>query len=85
MWYAAAQLSLGYLAGEVREPVRGSASSLLFDTQDTNLVHKINQNPCINNLVDGPLAIDARRDQLVLSLEALGAHCVQEAFKFSFV
>lgn len=60
-------------------------SSVLFYTQDTNIVPKIRQNPCIDDLLDGPPVVDARGDKLVLSLETLGAHCVQKTPKFSLV
>jgi len=59
--------------------------SILFDTQDANLVREINQNSCPNNLFDGPSAVHARRDELVLSLETLRAHRVQKTSKFSLV
>lgn len=72
MLKAAAQLSLGYLADEVRELLRGAgAFSVLFDTQDTNFVREIDQNTRIDNIVDGPPAVDARRDKLALSFETL--------------
>jgi hypothetical protein len=78
-------LSLGYLDDEVREPVRVPSPHVLFDTQGANFVRKIDQDSCIDNFLDGPFAVDTRRDKLVLSLEPLGAHGVQKASNFFLV
>lgn len=61
------------------------AFGILFNAQDTDLIREIGQNSCVYNISDGPLAVDARGDKLVLSLEALGAHCVDEALDFALV
>ena len=57
----------------------------LFDTQNANLVSKISQESCIDNLLDGPSAVDTRRNQLVLGLEALRTHCIEKALDFPLV
>jgi hypothetical protein len=83
---AAAQLSLGYLMDCLRVPMqREYTLDILFNTQNANLVCEINQKSCIDNLLDGPFAVDARRNQLVLGIETLRTHCVEKAFDFSLI
>lgn len=61
------------------------AFGVLLNAQDTDFIREINQNPRIYDICNGPLAVDARRDKLVLSLETLGAHGVDEALNFALV
>ena len=58
---------------------------LLFDSNEGQLLSKVNQEVGIENILRSPVAVDIGGDELILCPETLGAHGIKSALNFHLV
>lgn len=85
MLKTAAQLSEGYLSEKVRLVKMWVGRCILFDSDDSQFLSKVDQKVSVEDILQSPVSVNIGSNDLVLSLETLGTHSVNGTLYFRLV